>query len=172
MPSQAVVINGSIATTDWFSFDDFGTFYVDACELTVSSDTNVTVSLFSADFAPYVAMWDTDVLPTSAWQTVGVDIYLLAQNIDLKDFPGETASFTFSALAGVTYQLAATTTYYLENLVEAALGDYELTITAASTSATLDVSAIPDPTAVPEPTSLLLVATGLLAAGARRRVRR
>jgi len=168
-PTQATIINGSLTTTDWFSYDDFGTFYVDAYEFTVAADTEITVSLLSDDFAPYVSMWDTAVLPTSAWQDVGIDIYLTTVAIALELSPSQTASFVFDALAGVTYQLALTSTYYLEDPFESALGDYKLTVAAASTAPEPIVAAIPDPTIIPEPATLLLIATGLLAAGARAR---
>ena len=166
-PVQAIVINGSITTNDLLSSDEIGgpdSFFVDWYQMTVAADTAVTVSLFSADFAPYIALWDTNDVPTPVWQDfgAGIDIYLTALAIALEASPNSTGSITFDALAGVTYRIAATTTYYLAD-PEPVLGDYILTLDGAS-----------DASAIPEPTTLLLIAAGMLAAagaGMRKRVR-
>jgi PEP-CTERM motif len=163
-PVHAIILNGSLTTNDLLSSDEIGgpnSFYSDWYQMTVNADTAVTVSLFSADFAPYVAIWNTNDVPTAVWQDsgAGIDIYQTALAIDLEDFPNLTASFTINALAGVTYWLSLTSTYYLHQN-EPVLGDYVLTLDGAS-----------DASPVPEPTALLLMATGMLAAGAGMRKR-
>ena len=166
--AAALLINGNLTTDSLFAEDDFGTFYYDAYEFTVSENDQVTLTMTSTDFVPYFAVWDALVLPDALWEdfdaSPAVDLYalMLVDGFPTDDdgFPiddGSFAQLTLEAIAGVTYQVAATTFDYLP---DTPLGAYTLGFFPTLDTTTFDVQQI-QATAVPEPGVLPLLAGGL-----------
>lgn len=156
MPSEH--IDGELTSGSFLAQDSVGEFYYDAYELTVSADTTVTVTLSSPDFAPWLALWESVVLPASIWESGTTDLYTAATSIDAGNV-GQTIGFDFFAITGNTYQLAVATFNYNPT----PLGAYALSF--ETSGAPFAVTTVPLPAAL----WLLLPALGLVFT--RRRVR-
>lgn len=149
-------IDGELTTGSLLAEDSIGLFHYDVYNLTVGADTTVTVTLSSPDFEPWLALWESVVLPASSWEN-GVDLYAAASFI-VAGAVTETLSFDFIAMTGILYQIAVATSNYNPT----PLGTYVLSF--ETTGAPFTVTTVPVPAAL----WLALPAFGLVLT--RRRV--
>lgn len=156
MPSEH--IDGELTTGSFLAQDSVGQFYYDAYELTVSADTTVTVTLSSPDFAPWLGLWESVVLPASSWESATTDLYTAAASIEAGNV-GQTIGFNFLATTGTTYQLAVATSNYNPT----PLGAYALSFETNGAPFTV--------TTVPLPAALWLFVPALGLVFTRRRTR-
>lgn len=149
-----ITITDELTEQDALADDGFGTFYYDVFDFVATSNTTITITFDSDDFAPYFG-WGFDLgLPDGIWPSGSSAPYDNFAFDYCLDAPGTQSSSFFNPAVGQTFQVLVATCAYNP----AALGAYTLT---------LDDGVVP----MPEPGSLALFGIGLIGLAALRRRR-
>lgn len=163
--AHALVINGAITDSDHLTVDSIGTFYIDYFTFQVATDSSIDVSMQTAGpMQPYMALNDPAAsgfnFPVANWEG--------ATNVYNEAFfaSGPTSTnvvdVTFTALAGVTYEVALTSQTYADQSPSTSFGDYVFSINGVADQ-DLTISGVPVSTVpVPAPLGLALLGLALL----------